>query len=54
MFHSYMIEGILEAGINQDGGLACYVEIPELIHWLVTISFGLGYFYFFVKWNHTL
>ena len=48
----YMIRGILESEIPEDGGLACYQEIPFLQHTAFVVVLSLILLAFFFKWKH--
>lgn len=49
-----MVAGIIESGINEDGGPVCYAEIPKGEHVFACIVWTIISGYFFFKWNNSL
>lgn len=45
--YGYMVKGIIESGIREDGGEECYKEIPYEFAWMATISMTILHIFIF-------
>lgn len=52
--YNYMIKGILDSGIVEDGGPQCYAEIPKFYHVTSTIFFIILHLVIMKYWSPSL